>query len=119
MPHVEDRRYTISEVCEETQVPMHTLRRWERRFKQLNPKRNRAGRRYYDLDDIEVVRRLKDLLWTQKLTPDGAQRRLNQEEHGEGVIRTGAQARSLIDSIEAEARAMLDMLEAKPTSDSQ
>ncbi|NIA16269.1 MAG: MerR family transcriptional regulator, partial [Nitrospiraceae bacterium] len=99
--------------------PTHTLRRWERRFKQLKPRRNRAGRRYYVLRDIEVVRRVKDLLWRQKLTPDGAQQRLNEEERGEGVIRTGAQAHSLIDKIEIEVRAMLDMLEAEPISDSK
>jgi len=109
---LEDRRHSIAEVSELTGVPDYTLRRWEIDFPQLKPKRNRAGRRVYMPEDIEIVRRLKQLLWHEKMTTEGARRRLSEEIHGEGRPRTSREALNLIDKIEAEARAILDLLDS-------
>lgn len=94
-----------------TGIPAYTLRRWERLFPQLKPKRNRAGRRYYTNDQIDIIRRLKQYLYHDKMTTAGARRRLSEELRGEGRPKTGAEALALIDRIEAEARAMLDALD--------
>jgi len=116
MPSVDERRYAISEVSEQTRVSAHVLRRWEGLFPQLNPGRNRANRRYYTQADIEIVRRIKYLLWHEKMTTEGARRALAEELHGEGKPRTRKQALELIRKIESEARAMLDLLDSDASS---
>ncbi len=110
MPDSDDRRYSISEVSERVGVPVHVLRQWEERFTQLKPRRNRANQRSYSAADIEVARRIKDLIRNEKLTSKGASRRLSQELHGEGQPRTDTEAIELLDKIEEEARAILDIL---------
>ncbi len=110
IPQVEDRRYSISEVSELTDVPKHVLRQWEDRFSYLKPKRDHNGRRRYYVKDIDVVQRLKQLLWHEKLTTEGALKRLGQELHGEGRPQTRRQVMEIVDKIEAEARQMLDIL---------
>jgi DNA-binding transcriptional MerR regulator len=106
------RRYTISEVSDATDVPDYVLRQWESRFPQLKPKRNRANRRCYTTDDIELVRRIRQLVWNEKMTTEGARKRLSQELRGEGRPRTRSEAVDLVDNIEAEVRSMLDMLDS-------
>jgi DNA-binding transcriptional MerR regulator len=107
-----DRRFTIGEVSEITDVPVHLLRQWEDKFPQLKPKRTRSNRRYYLAKDIEIVKRIKTLLRHDRLRVDGARIRLAQELHGEGRPRTQAEAIDLADKIQSEARAMLDLLDS-------
>ncbi len=106
-----NRRYAISEVSEQTGVAIHVLRQWEARFPQLKPKRDRANRRYYTEADIEIVRRIKQLLRHENLRTAGARKRLAQELIGEGRPKTNSEIVDLIDRIEAEARAILDLLD--------
>lgn len=113
----ENRRYRISEVSDMVGVPSHVLRQWETRFTQLKPKRDRANRRYYLPEDVEIARRIKELLRNEKLTSRGASRRLSQELFGEGRPRTNREARELIDKIENEVRAMRDILDRDITRD--
>lgn len=102
-----NRRYSIGDVSEFTELPLHTLRQWQRQFPQLNPKRDRANRRYYTVRDIEIVMRIKHLVRQEKMTLAGARVRLAQELHGEGRPRSNREALELARKIEAEARAML------------
>lgn len=106
------RRYSISEVSAQLDVPDYVLRQWERRFPQLRPRRDRAGRRYYLHEDIEIARRIRQLLWSERMTTEGARVRLSEELRGQGRPRTRAEAIELADQIEREARAMLDILDA-------
>ena len=110
MQQVQNRQYPISKVSDITGVSPYTLRRWETLFSQLNPKRNRAGRRCYTDDDIELIRRIKYHLRHEGMTAEGAERRLAEEKHGEGPPRTRKQARDLLEKIHSEVRAMLDLL---------
>lgn len=107
-----ERRYSIREVSELIDVPDYLLRQWEDRFPPLRPKRDRAGRRYYMAPDIEVARRIKQLIRYEKMTIEGARVRLQQELQGEGRPRTRKEALALIDTIESEIDALLDILEA-------
>ena len=109
---LEDRRYRISEVSELTSVSIHLLRQWESRFPQLKPKRDRANRRYYSVADIDLVRRIRQLLRHEKMTTDGARRVLAQELRGEGRPKTRREALALLDEVESEVRAMLDLLDS-------
>jgi DNA-binding transcriptional MerR regulator len=111
MATLESRRLGISEVSELTEIPVHMLRQWEARFPQLKPRRDRANHRYYTAEEVAVVRRIKQLLWQEKLTTEGAKRRLAQELRGEGRPQTRQEAMELLEKIESEARALLALLE--------
>ncbi|MFW7267154.1 MerR family transcriptional regulator [Gluconacetobacter sp. Hr-1-5] len=69
---------TISEVADELHVPQHVLRFWETRFSQVRPLKRGGGRRYYRPDDIELLRRISDLLYVQGYTIKGVQRMLRE-----------------------------------------
>ena len=68
--------YSISEVCKITGLKSHVLRYWESQFKILSPSKNRAGNRAYRKNDIQIVQLIKHLLYTEKYTIEGAQRKL-------------------------------------------
>ncbi len=65
---------TISEVGAELDIPQHVLRFWESKFSQVKPLKRGGGRRYYRPEDIELLRRIRDLLYTEGYTIRGVQR---------------------------------------------
>ena len=71
--------YRIGEVEEITSVPAYVLRYWESEFKLLRPKKNPAGQRLYRPRDLELVQRIKTLLYDERLTLEGAKKRLLAE----------------------------------------
>jgi len=62
-----------------TSVPAYVLRYWESEFKLLRPKKNPAGQRVYRRRDLELVQRIKALLYDERLTLEGAKKRLLAE----------------------------------------
>ena len=68
--------YSIREVSELTGIESHVLRFWEKEFSQLNPRRGRSGNRAYTERNIKVILAIKDLLYAQKYTIQGAAERL-------------------------------------------
>jgi len=71
--------YRIGEVEAITAVPAYVLRYWESEFKLLRPKKNPAGQRLYRPRDLELVQRVKVLLYDERLTLEGAKKRLIAE----------------------------------------
>ncbi len=71
--------YRIGEVESITGVPAYVLRYWESEFKLLRPKKNTAGQRVYRRRDVEMVTRIKTLLYEDRLTLEGAKKRLLAE----------------------------------------
>lgn len=69
---------TISEVAEELDVPQHVLRFWEGKFAQIRPLKRGGGRRYYRPEDLELLRRIRQLLYVQGYTIKGVQRLLRE-----------------------------------------
>lgn len=67
---------TISEVADDLHVPQHVLRFWESKFPQVRPLKRGGGRRYYRPEDVVLLRRVADLLYTQGYTIKGVQRLL-------------------------------------------
>jgi DNA-binding transcriptional MerR regulator len=96
---------TISEVAEEIDVPQHVLRFWESRFTQIRPLKRGGGRRYYRPDDIDLLRGVRHLLYSEGYTIRGVQRILREEglSFVQNVWRTGAA--SLTDETADEDRA--------------
>lgn len=74
---------TISEVADELHIPQHVLRFWETKFPQVRPLKRGGGRRYYRPDDIGLLKRIADLLYTQGYTIKGVQRLLRE---GGGIL---------------------------------
>ena len=68
--------YRIGEVEAITEIPAYVLRYWESEFKLLRPKKNPAGQRLYRKKDLELVLRIKTLLYDERLTLEGAKKRL-------------------------------------------
>jgi DNA-binding transcriptional MerR regulator len=68
--------YSISEVSEITGLKQYVLRYWESEFDGLKPTKNRAGNRIYTETDIALIRLIKQLLYEEKFTIDGAKKRL-------------------------------------------
>ena len=62
-----------------TGIPAYVLRYWESEFKLLRPKKNPAGQRLYRRRDLDLVLRIKTLLYDERLTLEGAKKRLAQE----------------------------------------
>lgn len=69
---------TISEVADDLHIPQHVLRFWETKFPQVRPLKRGGGRRYYRPDDIALLKRISDLLYTQGYTIKGVQRLLRE-----------------------------------------
>lgn len=65
---------TISEASSELDVPQHVLRHWEDVFGQIRPMRRAGGRRYYRPIDLDVLRGVRVLLYTQRYTTKGVQK---------------------------------------------
>ena len=75
-PAIKKLYYSISEVSEITKLKAYVLRYWETEFSQLSPPKNRAGNRTYRQKDIEIILKIKNLLYDKKYTIDGARIRL-------------------------------------------
>lgn len=108
-----EKRYSIREVSALTEVPDYVLRQWEEKFPPLKPQRTRSKRRFYVSKDIEIVRRIKQLLWHEKLSTEGARLRLTQELHGEGRPKTRQEFSNMLDRMESDIRDMLDLLDSR------
>ncbi|MGC9456930.1 MAG: MerR family transcriptional regulator [Halothiobacillaceae bacterium] len=81
LPPIPQKRYfTIGEVSELCAVKTHVLRYWEQEFGQLKPVKRRGNRRYYQRHDIELIRRIRNLLYDQGFTIAGARQQLEQPQ---------------------------------------
>ena len=74
--------FRIGEVCALIKVQPHVLRYWETEFPMLAPQKNRAGQRVYRRKDVEMVFRIRDLLYEEKFTIAGAKRKLLDDARG-------------------------------------
>lgn len=89
--------FKIGEVCDITGIQAHVLRYWESEFPTLAPQKNRAGQRTYRKRDVEMVLRIKELLYEDQYTIAGAKKRLTNEIRGASKLKVvtpemGAQA---------------------------
>ena len=74
-----DAYRTISEVAEDLDLPQHVLRFWETRFTQIKPLKRGGGRRYYRPDDVELLKGIRHLLYSEGYTIKGVQRILKEQ----------------------------------------
>ena len=121
LPPIPAKRYfTIGEVSELCAVKPHVLRYWEQEFTQLKPVKRRGNRRYYQHHEVLLIRRIRDLLYEQGFTINGARNRLETEaikkqNGGSSHHPAGAGADEPFDSeadVREELEAILEMLKA-------
>ena len=80
LPAIPDKKYfSIKEVSELCEVKSHTLRFWEKEFKNLKPETKKGSRRVYQKDDLLMVRQIRSLLYEEGLTIAGAKKKLNSK----------------------------------------
>lgn len=86
LPPIPAKRYfTIGEVSELCAVKPHVLRYWEQEFTQLKPVKRRGNRRYYQHHEVLLIRRIRELLYEQGFTINGARNRLDEVRHHGGA----------------------------------
>ena len=109
---IEKLYYAISEVSEISQLKQYVLRYWETEFPMLHPKKNSAGNRSYRQSDIDTILKIKDLLYKQKYTIEGARERLKA---GNVDVPTSdvntLKYRKLVKSIKKELQSILKSLD--------
>jgi DNA-binding transcriptional MerR regulator len=77
LPEIPAKRYfTIGEVSDLCEVKPHVLRYWEQEFTQLKPVKRRGNRRYYQRQDVILIRQIRTLLYEQGFTIGGARQRM-------------------------------------------
>jgi DNA-binding transcriptional MerR regulator len=113
-PAIKKLYYSISEVSEITKLKAYVLRYWETEFSQLSPPKNRAGNRTYRQKDIEIILKIKDLLYDKKYTIDGARNCLKGKD-SDGSTDTNSQENSdkhkiILSKIKDELRSILSII---------
>ncbi|MGI8497019.1 MAG: MerR family transcriptional regulator [Gemmatimonadaceae bacterium] len=105
--------FSIGEVCALTELKPHVLRYWESQFRVLSPAKNRSGNRVYQRREIELIMLVKQLLYTEKYTIDGARQKVDQHRKS-GALRPAARSaleRETIEAVEQELRELHALLE--------
>lgn len=104
--------YSISEVARITGLQAYVLRFWEKEFPTLKPRKNRGGNRIYIQKDIELINRIKHLRTKEKLTIEGARKKLVMKRPSESkaTLRTDARVKTIIGQIKKEVEDLLKLL---------
>ncbi len=109
LPPIPSKRYfTIGEVSELCDVKPHVLRYWEQEFPMLSPVKRRGNRRYYQRQEVLLIRQIRSLLYDQGFTIGGARQRLG----GDNVKEEATQTRQIIEQTIIELEEILSVLKA-------
>ena len=108
--------YRIGEVAEITDVPAYVLRYWESEFKLLRPKKNEAGQRLYRRKEVDLILKIKSLLYEERLTLEGAKKRLAEEQKDRRQLEIGVR-QAVVDATLRRLRQRLESLRARLSAD--
>lgn len=101
LPPIPGKRYfTIGEVSELCNVKPHVLRYWEQEFSQLNPVKRRGNRRYYQRQDVLIIRQIRSLLYDQGFTIGGARQRFGSDDAKDDTSKSQQLIRQMISELE-------------------
>jgi DNA-binding transcriptional MerR regulator len=111
LPPIPAKRYfTIGEVSELCGVKPHVLRYWEQEFNQLKPVKRRGNRRYYQHHEVLLVRRIRELLYSQGFTISGARNKLDEAGVGDSAAVDHQETAKTTVSLRAELKSIIDLL---------
>lgn len=102
--------YSTTEVAEMLGVNASSLRFWEKEFKQLKPRRNTKGTRFYSPDDIALIKQIIFLIDEQKLTLDGVRLKLSQRKD---TVTKQQELSERLKRIRAELKGLLHAMDGK------
>ncbi len=107
LPPIPGKRYfTIGEVSDLCAVKPHVLRYWEQEFPQLKPVKRRGNRRYYQRQDVLIIRQIRSLLYDDGFTIGGARQRLTGDQAKNDV----SQSQQIIKQLRIELEQVLKLL---------
>jgi len=115
----EEKQYKIGEVCKLAELQPYVLRYWETEFPQLSPNKSGGGQRLYNRRELDVILRIKELLYKEGFTIAGAKKKLETEANeaaappAEAIAEAPAAARlanGALDEVKRELRELLDLL---------
>ncbi len=107
LPPIPGKRYfTIGEVSELCAVKPHVLRYWEQEFPQLEPVKRRGNRRYYQRQDVLIIRQIRSLLYSEGFTIGGARQKLAGGEARDDL----SQSQQIIRQVRTELEDVLRLL---------
>lgn len=107
--------FSMGDVCNLTDLKPHVLRYWESQFRFLHPAKNRSGNRVYQRREIELIMLVRQLLYTEKYTIDGARQKID-EYRKSGELRSAARAAldsQTVESMEADLKAILAAIDGE------
>ena len=114
LPVIPGKRYfTIGEVSELCAVKPHVLRYWEQEFTQLKPVKRRGNRRYYQRQDVLLIRQIRSLLYDQGFTIGGARQQMSGEGTKLASQEVGTDFKVVIQEMIQELEQVLEVLQAK------
>lgn len=125
--------YKIGEACKQVDIQPYVLRYWETEFPALSPDKSKSGQRVYSEKELDIIRRIKQLLYEEGYTIAGAKKRLEAElaaggpgeelddaESGDGTRAAAREAeqeleelREGLEEVLGEARELLELLDAE------
>lgn len=109
LPAIPAKRYfTIGEVSDLCGVKPHVLRYWEQEFAQLKPLKRRGNRRYYQHHEVLLIRKIRELLYEQGFTINGARNRLGEQKSA--TKRNAAPAPLDVANLREEIQSILNLL---------
>jgi DNA-binding transcriptional MerR regulator len=107
LPLIPGKRYfTIGEVSELCGVKPHVLRYWEQEFAHLQPVKRRGNRRYYQRQDVLIIRQIRSLLYEEGFTIGGARQKLAGDE----ARQDSSQSQQIIHQVRTELEDILKVL---------
>lgn len=110
LPAIPDKRYfTISEVSDLCDVKAYVLRYWEQEFSQLKPVKRQGNRRYYQQQDVLLVRQIKKLLYEDGFTIEGARAQLTTAPQ---EVSQSVKANAMVKKVIADLESVLQNLQA-------
>ncbi len=108
LPPIPEKRYfTIGEVGGLCAVKPHVLRYWEQEFSQLKPGKRRGNRRYYQYEDVLMVRQIRKLLYEEGFTIEGARAQLSG---GAGEVSKSVQTDAVVKKLIVDLEGILQQL---------
>jgi DNA-binding transcriptional MerR regulator len=127
-----ERRFKIGEVCRMADLAPYVLRYWETEFPALAPNKSGGGQRLYTQREVDIILRIKQLLYTEGFTIAGAKKKLDAEPLGStdeaaalaatpapaapaSMLRTAARPKATLDRVRKELSELLAMLEEPPS----
>ena len=106
--------FKIGEVAEITGVKPYVLRYWESEFKMVNPSKSRSRQRLYRKSDVELIFRIKELLYEERYTINGARKKLKELGYGRisqpELLFEKVESKSALDQVIQELKEIQDLL---------